>query len=89
MSEHEYDDFDEAAYEDDLRAQNAVDDAKYETPEQDEPDWYYYGQEDGDDEDDMPSDGRYDHDKQAARGALPTYSALAESVVGYSNEPPF
>lgn len=41
MSDYE-DDFDETAYDEDLRAQNAVDDAKYDTPEQDEPPEGYY-----------------------------------------------
>lgn len=41
MSDYD-DEFDEAAYDEDLRAQNAVDDAKYETPEQDEPPEDYY-----------------------------------------------
>lgn len=38
----DYDDFDEQAYEDDLAAQNAVEDAKYDFPPQEEPPEGYY-----------------------------------------------
>lgn len=98
------DDFDQDAYDDDLRAQNAVDDAKYDAmmPEQDEPPESWYHDDASDDEEEYGAGHTGSAEPPAYAGWSLTPAAQAAYPTpggadpwspvwgpGYSNEPPF
>lgn len=76
-------------HDDDLQAQHAVDDAKYETPEQDEPPEGYYDERAYGDDDEAAEAARMVAAGPIAPDPCETPGDQYPWGPAYSNEPPF